>query len=63
MFFGDGLFDLAAEKDEEAAAFSASVARLAHWNINNFSLKPALFNVVLYLLTMALVSFAYSGPY
>ncbi|XP_038054039.1 phosphatidylinositol 4-phosphate 3-kinase C2 domain-containing subunit beta-like isoform X2 [Patiria miniata] len=28
VFFGDGLFDLATEKDEEASAFSATVARI-----------------------------------
>ena len=27
VFFGDGLFDLAAEKDEEATAFAMTVAR------------------------------------
>ncbi len=28
VFFGDGLFDLAAEKDEEATAFAMTVARI-----------------------------------
>ncbi|XP_022083711.1 phosphatidylinositol 4-phosphate 3-kinase C2 domain-containing subunit beta-like isoform X2 [Acanthaster planci] len=41
VFFGDGLFDLATEKDEEASAFSATVARIRnHYNADDAVTNP-----------------------